>query len=174
MDAGLAAVIAGAAGAGGAALAAFATSLGLLRQAKMQGNQAHQQWLRDRQQQAYEELLVAADGVEHACRDWMDALRSGAGSDHPDPFLATLRAQSRNLRAATHRTVLIADTTTGGGARGLQKAVITVSEKSLDVAHAHALNEPLPAPEELDRARDAARTARTAFIDQARTALRQK
>ncbi|MFE5996744.1 hypothetical protein ACFQ6C_07600 [Streptomyces sp. NPDC056454] len=79
MDEGLAAMIAGAAGAGGAALAAYATGIGLLRQAKLQGDQAHRLWLRNQQNQACVELLDRIQEVESQCNHI--ALLSGFDAD---------------------------------------------------------------------------------------------
>ncbi|MEU9663476.1 hypothetical protein [Streptomyces chartreusis] len=66
MDAGWAAVIAGASGAGGAALAAWATGRAMVRQARMQAQQGFDQWLRERRQEAYAALLSACDAVHDA------------------------------------------------------------------------------------------------------------
>lgn len=66
MDAGWAAVIAGASGAGGAALAAWATGRAMVRQARVQAEQAHDQWLREGRQEAYAALLSAGDAVHDA------------------------------------------------------------------------------------------------------------
>ncbi|MBT2423451.1 hypothetical protein J7F01_41190 [Streptomyces sp. ISL-22] len=66
MDAGWAAVIAGASGAGGAALAAWATGRAMIRQARLQAKSGFDQWLRERQQEACAMLLSAGDAVNDA------------------------------------------------------------------------------------------------------------
>ncbi|MER5953940.1 hypothetical protein [Streptomyces sp. NPDC001893] len=71
MDAGLAAVIAGASGAAGAALAAWATGRAMVRQVRMQAEQGFDQWLRERRQEAYAALLSAGDTVHDALDDVM-------------------------------------------------------------------------------------------------------
>jgi hypothetical protein len=66
MDAGWAAVIAGASGAGGAALAAWATGRAMVRQVRAQAEQGFDQWLRERRQESYAALLSAGDAVHDA------------------------------------------------------------------------------------------------------------
>ncbi|MFD3749724.1 hypothetical protein ACFWVT_05565 [Streptomyces cyaneofuscatus] len=112
MDAGLAAVIAGAAGAGGAALAAFATSHGLLRQAKMQGDSAHRLWLRNHQQQAFEEFLLAVENSRTFFRD----LSRSDGPNEPEGMNPLLEEHTRLLEqvhVAITRVTLLADMETG-------------------------------------------------------------
>ncbi|MGA5508936.1 hypothetical protein [Streptomyces umbrinus] len=66
MDAGLAAVIAGASGAGGAALAAWATGRAMVRQVRAQAESGFEQRLRERRQESYANLLSACDAVHDA------------------------------------------------------------------------------------------------------------
>ncbi|WP_369253864.1 hypothetical protein [Streptomyces sp. R35] len=64
MDAGWAAVIAGASGAGGAALAAWATGRAMVRQVREQAEQGFDHWLRERRQEAYAALLSTGDALQ--------------------------------------------------------------------------------------------------------------
>lgn len=80
MDAGWAAVIAGASGAGGAALAAWATGRAMIGQARLQAKSGFDQWLRERQQEACVAVLSAADVV----RDTLDPV-IGHTIHPPDP-----------------------------------------------------------------------------------------
>ncbi|MFB4424831.1 hypothetical protein C5F59_027595 [Streptomyces sp. QL37] len=179
MDAGLAAVIAGAAGAGGAALAAFGTSIGLLRQAKMQGSQAHHQWLRDHQQRAYEELLVATDRTTHSCVDAMKAVRgeltperrASALREETVILVEDVRAQSRALRAVGQRVALLADDETGALGIALCERVLNFVDASLDSGLGAIRSEPVT-EERLEHAKVAAGVARSRFIEQASQALR--
>ncbi|MFI2764312.1 hypothetical protein ACH5A3_36595 [Streptomyces echinatus] len=106
MDAGWAAVIAGAAGAGGAALAAWATGKAMVRQVRLQAEQGFDQWLRERRQESYAALLSAGDAVH-------DALNTVIGHTvtpaQPDEQRAAWRAVNAALREAdrTGRTVAV-------------------------------------------------------------------
>ncbi|ARF62874.1 hypothetical protein B1H20_16870 [Streptomyces violaceoruber] len=176
MDAGLAAVIAGASGAGGAALAALATSLGLVRQAKIQGDQAHRQWLRNHQQQSYEDLMVAVDRAHHASRDAMRAVRNQLpGTEMQQATIALLedvRLQGRSLQAVVQRVALLADQQTTTFALVLCDRVLDVIEVSLDIATEMRHGQPLT-EERLERAADEAEEARSQFLDRARSMLQQ-
>ncbi|WP_369228776.1 hypothetical protein AB5J56_00140 [Streptomyces sp. R21] len=98
MDAGLAAVIAGASGAGGAALAAWATGRAMVRQARVEAENGFGQWLRERRQDAYAGLLSAGDAVH-------DALNAIVGHGYgvfplpPDELRAAWRAVNQALNA---------------------------------------------------------------------------
>ncbi|MFI6494337.1 hypothetical protein [Streptomyces sp. NPDC050564] len=106
MDAGWAAVIAGASGAGGAALAAWATGRAMVRQVHVQAEQGFDQWLRERRQEAYAALLSAGDAV-------YDALNTVIGHTVTQPQPEEQRAAWRAVNAAlrevdrTDRTVWV-------------------------------------------------------------------
>lgn len=177
MDAGLAAVIAGAAGAGGAALAAFGTSFGLLKQAKVQGTQAHEQWLRNHRQQAFEGLIDATDRARFACRDALKAVADErareAGAELRQGTITLLegvREQSRAIQAASQRVVLLADEGTGRSALELCTRTLDIVEVSLEVAQETWRGAP-PSEERLRQAQEAAEISRARFLDQARQTL---
>ncbi|MEV5688620.1 hypothetical protein AB0L68_36490 [Streptomyces sp. NPDC052164] len=129
MDAGLAAVIAGAAGAGGAALAALGTSFAMLRQARIQGDSAHVLWLRNHQQQAFLEMLLAV-------RE-MRVFLAGSGlasspSDHAGGsvgvrYVEELDARLTAVAMAESRVTLLADLETGSSAMALGSAMSSLS-----------------------------------------------
>ncbi|NGO40655.1 hypothetical protein [Streptomyces ureilyticus] len=106
MDAGWAAVIAGASGAGGAALAAWATGRAMVRQVRVQAEQGFDQWLRERRQESYASLLSAGDAVH-------DALNTVIGHTvtpvQPDEQRAAWRTVNAALREIdrTGRTVAV-------------------------------------------------------------------
>ncbi|UDM03301.1 hypothetical protein [Streptomyces longhuiensis] len=95
MDAGLAAVIAGASGAAGAALAAWATGRAMVRQVHVQAQQGFDQWLRERRQDAYAALLSAGDAVHDALDGVMDQTVEPGG---PGARRAAWRAVNGALR----------------------------------------------------------------------------
>ncbi|MFD9763210.1 hypothetical protein ACFWXI_06655 [[Kitasatospora] papulosa] len=179
MDAGLAAVIAGAAGAGGAALAAFGTSLGLLRQAKMQGSHAHQQWLRTHQQQACEQLMIMADDVEAACRKVMLAAAFGhpGGARSPEEqeireLLQDVPVQTRAMQGGVYRIVLLLDSETGENAMETLNAAICLSEATVGYVQ-WILDPTLPAVprDQYTQADQAASAVRARFMLRARKML---
>lgn len=169
-------MIAGAAGAGGAALAAFATSLGLLRQAKIQGDHVHQQWLRTQQQIAYEELLTAADRAETACQEAFKAVQSSRGlPEPPQPLRHTLEeimVQNSALASAVHRVTLLSEPVGECASRLYDVALELASTTSL------ACSEMLAAPDSpahtdaVLEARVELTRARKAFLERARLMLR--
>ncbi|MGW0572995.1 hypothetical protein [Streptomyces tauricus] len=82
MDAGLAAVIAGASGAGGAALAAWATGRAMVRQVYAQAESGFEERLRERRQEAYADLLSACDVAYDAIEPVVElATHNELGSD---------------------------------------------------------------------------------------------
>lgn len=178
MDAGLAAVIAGASGAGGAALAAFATSYGLLRQARLQGDNAHRLWLRNHQQQALEECLIAINNFR-ACftdRTSLTANTPPGGDAHPDlrPVFAEHQAASRAMSDAITRVTLIADLKTGRLAMTAGTAMHKLGQEELHatVAEVTPMQAP-PAEESLVQLRAAALDALREFTLAAQQSLQK-
>lgn len=174
MDAGLAAVIAGASGAGGAALAAFATSFGLLKQAKIQGAQTHQLWLRNHQQQVCEAFLADSDGLQHACRDAVTVLRReypGGQEELVATALEVVKVRTRALKACSDRLALLTDERTDQLAIGLNDTVITLAEETMAVCRAVLQGTPGSGLDRLDQPSAAVATARVAFVRGARTLL---
>ncbi|MEV7491440.1 hypothetical protein AB0O08_11865 [Streptomyces anulatus] len=178
MDAGLAAVIAGATGAGGAALAAFATSFGLLRQAKLQGDHAHRQWLRGHQQQAYEEFLVALDRTGDLCRDVVTAAKRLSGestAEEVEQVLALfegVRAEGRALRVVAFRVTLLTDAEVSDLALDLGERQLAVTRVAVEIAQAAAQGQPLPEDRLNQPVREVGQ-ARGVFISRARKILQQ-
>ncbi|XMN09332.1 hypothetical protein ACK8N7_26480 [Streptomyces griseobrunneus] len=173
MDAGLAAVIAGAAGAGGAALAAFATSSGLIKQAKLQGTNAHQLWLRNHQQQAYEGLMVAIDRIVRSCRDAIataESVRSHGFSEaerqQAVPVLQDIAVQARALQSSLHRTMLLAEGQASETAFALGEAGLTLAEVSTAIATELATPAITPSNsmEELQEAKDGVTRTQGEFL----------
>ncbi|MFC8625641.1 hypothetical protein [Streptomyces anulatus] len=173
MDAGLAAVIAGASGAGGAALAAFGTSFAMLRQAKIQRDSAHRLWLRNHQQQAFEELLIAV-------RRWKDFLsgpnaelalpRLADGSEDLGPYFAEQEVRSAAVAAGVTRVTLLADTETGSLAFALGMAM---SDLGIAVISQRVASADAPTEETLERLWEAAHAASTDFAWSAQQTLQQ-
>ncbi|MFE1329735.1 hypothetical protein [Streptomyces microflavus] len=173
MDAGLAAVIAGASGAGGAALAAFGTSFAMLRQAKIQRESAHQLWLRNHQQQAFEELVIAV-------RRWKDFLAGpnqefarpllADGSEDLQPYFAEQEVRSAAVAAGIARVSLLADSETGSLAFILGSAMtdlgIAVVKRKVGAADA-------PTEEEVHQLWEASHTASTDFAWSAKQTLQE-
>lgn len=179
MDAGLAAVIAGAAGAGGAALAAFATSLGLLRQAKLQGNQAHRSWLRDHQQQAFEEFLVAAEAMQAACRDTRAAAHASEASSHSseqrenvNSHFEDLFRRNRALTEVVQRVALLANEPTSEAALNLVGAMIDVVEVLHDSRTRVSPSDP-ESSARYEQAEGKVSELQGRFLNEARTSLQQ-
>ncbi|MFE2112025.1 hypothetical protein ACFXAY_01345 [Streptomyces microflavus] len=173
MDAGLAAVIAGASGAGGAALAAFGTSFAMLRQAKIQRDSAHRLWLRNHQQQAFEELLIAV-------RRWKDLLAGpdfelalpplADGSEDLRPYFEEQQVRSAAVAAGVTRVTLLADSQTGPLAFRLGSAM---SNLGLACLRQKAAATDAPSEEELKRLWDVAHIASTDFAWSAKQALQE-
>lgn len=184
MDAGLAAVIAGAAGAGGAALAAFGTSLGLLKQAKTQGDHAHRQWLRTHQQEAYGEMLSALEGLEQASRDALVAaqfeLHVRSPGDDPVPPLDVapserVKAQARLLKAATQKVILLSNPDVGERARDGAQATLMLSEHVIGLVWEMSISGSAPAAlDRWDQLADEASRASGKFIAAARASLQAR
>ncbi|MFD9756046.1 hypothetical protein ACFWZZ_00570 [[Kitasatospora] papulosa] len=166
MDAGLAAVIAGASGAGGAALAAFGTSFAMVRQAKIQRDSAHRLWLRNHQQQAFEELLIAARRMKDFLADPTSGLNpttQAGGSADLGPYFDEAHDRSAAVAAAVTRVTLLADLETGSAAFKLGVAMSDLNSAVL--RHKVAANNPAvpdaPTEEALHRLWEASHTAST-------------
>ncbi|WP_415940317.1 hypothetical protein [Streptomyces sp. 039-1] len=99
MDAGLAAVVAGASGAGGAALAGWVTGQAMIRQVRAQAQSGFDERLRDRRQEAYVSLLSACDAVHDALDDVIGAIVRPLP---PDDLRSAWRAVNQALNTA-HR-----------------------------------------------------------------------
>ncbi|MFG2351847.1 hypothetical protein [Streptomyces phaeochromogenes] len=104
MDAGLAAVIAGASGAGGAALAAWATGRAMVRQVRAQAESGFDQWLRERRQESYANLLSSCDAVHDELKPLIDSIARSRPIDERMPFYRSveqaLTAAQRAARTA--------------------------------------------------------------------------
>ncbi|MFD5682170.1 hypothetical protein [Streptomyces bacillaris] len=184
MDAGLAAVIAGATGAGGAALAAFATSLGLLKQAKTQGEQAHKQWLRTHQQEAYGEMLSVLESVNRANRDALATarreLREQVAGITPARGLDVapseeIQAQARRLAATTQKVQLLGDNDSGEAAAAGAKAMLALSEHTVFlIKEMNVSREPPASLETWGQLSTEANRAYGKFTSAARTSLRAR
>lgn len=169
-------MIAGAAGAGGAALAAFATSLGLLRQAKIQGDHVHQQWLRTQQQIAYEELLTATDRAEAACQDAIKAVQSSRGLPEPPqslrPTLEEVMVQNSALASAVHRVTLLSEPVGECASELHAIALVLASATSRACSEMLAARDSPAHMDEVLEARIALTRARKTFLERARLMLR--
>ncbi|MEQ4610660.1 hypothetical protein ABMX48_31605 [Streptomyces cavourensis] len=179
MDAGLAAVIAGAAGAGGAALAAFGTSLGLLRQAKLQGDQAHQSWLRDHRQQAFEDFLATAEKIQALCRDAEEVLLesnrehlSNEENQHINHLFDEIFAENRAVTTAVQRVTLLSDSETSDLALSLVQSMITFVQIANDARVGPALSDP-SLEARLEAAQDAINDMQARLVIRARDSLQQ-
>lgn len=180
MDAGLAAVIAGAAGAGGAALAAFGTSLGLLKQAKLQGNQAHRSWLRDHQQQAYEEFLALAETIQAISRDATEVIHPSSNDPLPNEqqeqlnsFLEEIFTHNRAITTSVQRLALLADNETSNFAFELVQSMIEVVKILNDSRMGESPNSNPPIEGRIEVAESVVYEKQAQFINHARNSLQQ-
>ncbi|MEU2027017.1 hypothetical protein ABZ565_33525 [Streptomyces sp. NPDC016469] len=178
MDAGLAAVIAAAAGAGGAALAAFGTSFATLRQTKMERDSAHRLWLRNHQQQAFEELLLAVRRL----KDLLPGPTTGAslprrtdGSADLVPYFEEYEIRSAAVAAAVTRVSLLADLDTGSSAFILGTAMSILGRAALrDIAAGNGgATTAAPTEEALTQLWEAAHSASTDFALKAQQTLQK-
>ncbi|QTA36646.1 hypothetical protein [Streptomyces sp. CA-256286] len=173
MDAGLAAVIAGASGAGGAALAAFGTSFAMLRQAKIQRDSAHHLWLRNHQQQAFEELLIAVRRLKDLLSGPNSALSLATradGSVDLTPFFAEHEVRSAAVAAGVARVALLADLVTGASAF---KVGMAMSDLGLAELRCKIASPDAPTEDERKRLWDVANTASTDFALHAQQTLQK-
>lgn len=173
MDAGLAAVIAGASGAGGAALAAFGTSFAMLRQAKIQRDSAHSLWLRNHQQQAFEELMIAVRRLKDLLSGPNTALnlaRREDGSEDLTPYFQEHEVRTAAVSAGVTRVSLLADLVTGSSAfkMGTAMSDLALAELRVKIASTSA-----PTEEELKQLWDAANMAGAEFALQAQQTLQK-
>ncbi|MEV5680991.1 hypothetical protein [Streptomyces sp. NPDC052179] len=177
MDAGLAAVIAGAAGAGGAGLAAFGTSFAMLRQARIQGDSAHVLWLRNHQQQAFLEMLLAVRKM----RDFLAAPGlASTPSNHASGsvgarYLEELDVRSTAVAMAESRVTLLADLETGSSAMALSSAMssLAMAEMAARAPAYRPEGTTAPSAETLSELRDAADAASSQFAFNAQQTLQR-
>ncbi|MGW1661037.1 hypothetical protein [Streptomyces microflavus] len=172
MDAGLAAVIAGAAGAGGAALAAFGTSFGLLKQAKLQGDQAHKMWLRNHQQEAFEAIVQAADLTEETCIEQLGRIAHNRAAEAPAAeAIEVIREHSRTLRACTHRVMILSKGEVRSSALHLCLAGLNMGKASIRMIRNFSAAGVSHSETEISELAEAVSRARTEFLDEAHEAL---
>ncbi|MFB7400200.1 hypothetical protein [Streptomyces rubiginosohelvolus] len=173
MDAGLAAVIAGASGAGGAALAAFGTSFAMLRQAKMQRDSAHRLWLHNHQQQAFEELLMAVRRLKDFLASpnlALATLRPEAAPNDLGPYTEELQSLSAAVAAGVTRVSLLADLELGSLAFTLGSAMGDLTRAE---ARKRGSLPTAPTDEALAQLWDAAHTASGNFTLKAQQTLQK-
>ncbi|MFC8862679.1 hypothetical protein [[Kitasatospora] papulosa] len=150
----------------------------MLRQAKIQSDSTHRLWLRNHQQQAFEELLISV-------RRWKDLLagpnavpnlpRLEDGSVDLGAYLEEQQVRSTAASAAVTRVTLLADLETGSAAftLGLAMSNLGLAVMRHEVAETDSARTDAPTEEALHQLWVAADTATTDFALKAQQTLQK-
>ncbi len=145
----------------------------MLRQAKMQRDSAHHLWLRNHQQQAFEELMIAVRRLKDFLSGPNTALnltRRADGSEDLTPYFQEHEVRTAAVAAGVTRVSLLADLPTGASAFKVGSAM---SDLALAELRVKAASTNAPTEVELAQLWDAANMASTEFALQAQQALQK-